>query len=130
MLEMIRKKLIRRYQAKREGIQNSTRKITHKIAKKLEAIVFESMDCVALYAGDDKFQVTGLDDRQFVVNLRRKNCGCKVWEMTGIPCVHACTPIQHICKNAEDYVDEYYSVEMYKKATSQLYNQCPLRING
>jgi hypothetical protein len=30
--------------------------------------------------------------------------------------VHACAAIQHICKNAEDYVDEYFTVEMYKKA--------------
>jgi hypothetical protein len=38
----------------------------------LEAIVFESMDCVALYAGDDMFEMTGLDGKQFVVNLREK----------------------------------------------------------
>jgi hypothetical protein len=36
MLEMIRRKLMWRYQAKREGIQKLTRKITPKIAKKLE----------------------------------------------------------------------------------------------
>jgi len=59
MLEMIRKKLMRRYQAKRESIQNLTGKITPKIAKKLEAIRLEAMDCIALYAGDDMFEMTG-----------------------------------------------------------------------
>lgn len=71
MLEMIRKKLMVRYQAKREGIQSLTWNITPKIAKKLDALVFESMDCIALYAGDDMFKVTGPDGRQFVVNLMR-----------------------------------------------------------
>jgi hypothetical protein len=31
------------------------------------------------------------------------------------PCVHACAAIRQSCKNAEDYVDEYYTLEMYKK---------------
>jgi hypothetical protein len=59
-LETIRRKLMRRYQAKREGIQKLTGKITPKIVKKLEALVYESMDCVALYAGDDMFEMSGL----------------------------------------------------------------------
>jgi hypothetical protein len=106
----------RRYQAKRDGIQSLTGKLTPKIQNKLDAIWNESMDCVALYAGDDMFEVTGPDGRQFVVNMRRKSCGCRVWEMSGIPCVHACAAIRHSCKNAEDYVDEYFTMEMYKKA--------------
>jgi hypothetical protein len=116
MLEMKMRKLMRRYQAKREGIQKLTRKITPKIAKKLEALVYESMDCVTLYAGDDMFEVSGPTGKQFVVNMRRRTCGCRVWQMTGIPCVHACAAIRHSCKDAADYVDDFYSLEMYKKA--------------
>lgn len=116
MLEMIRRKLMRRYQAKKEGIQKLTGKITPKIAKKLEALVYESMDCVALYAGDDMFEVSGPTGKQFVVNMRRRTCGCRVWQMTGIPCVHACAAIRHSCKDATDYGHDFYSLEMYKKA--------------
>jgi hypothetical protein len=36
--------------------------------------------------------------------------------MTGIPCVHACAAIRHSYKDAADYVDDFYSLEMYKKA--------------
>jgi hypothetical protein len=78
MLEQIRKKLMRRYQVKKNGIQSLTVKLTPKIQKKLDAILYESMDCVALYAGDDMFEVTGPDGKQFVVNMRRKSCGCRV----------------------------------------------------
>jgi hypothetical protein len=69
---------MRRYQAKRDDIQSLIGKLTPKIQNKLDAIWNESMDCVALYAGDDMFEVTGLDSRQFVVNMKRKSCGCKV----------------------------------------------------
>jgi hypothetical protein len=78
MLKQIRKKLMRRYQAKRNGIQSLTKKLTPKIQNKLDAIRNELMDCVALSAGDDMFEVTGPDGRQFVVNMRRKSCGCRV----------------------------------------------------
>jgi hypothetical protein len=36
--------------------------------------------------------------------------------MTGIPCPHAFSYILYNCVNLEDYVDEYYTVERYKKA--------------
>jgi hypothetical protein len=125
MLEMIKRKLIQRYQAKREGIQKLTRKITPKIAKKLEALVYESMDCVAIYAGDDIFEGTGPTSKQFVVNMRRRTYGSRVWQMTGIPCVHACDAIRHSCKDAADYVDDFYSLEMYKKAYEPIIYQMP-----
>jgi hypothetical protein len=93
MLEMIRRNLMQRCQAKREGIQKLTEKITPKIAKKLEALVYESMDYVALYVGDDMFEVSGSTGKQFVVDMRRRTCGYRVWQMTEIPCVHACAAI-------------------------------------
>jgi hypothetical protein len=93
MLEMIRRNLMQRYQAKMEGIQKLTEKITPNIAKKLEALVYESMDYVALYVGDDTFEVSGPTGKQFVVDMRRRTCGCRVWQMTEIPCVHACAVI-------------------------------------
>jgi len=71
MLEMIRKKLMKRYQARKEGIQSLTWKITPKIAKKLDALVSESIDYIALYADDDMFEVTCPDGKQFVVNFMR-----------------------------------------------------------
>lgn len=35
--------------------------------------------------------------------------------MTGIPCVHACTAFNQTNQEIYDHVDEYYSVESYKK---------------
>jgi hypothetical protein len=63
MLEMIRKKLMRRYQVKRDGIQKLFGKLCHQIAKKLEAIGIEALEYVALYASDDMLVVTAPDGR-------------------------------------------------------------------
>jgi hypothetical protein len=63
MLEMIKKKFIRRYQVNRNDIQKLSSKLCPKITKKLEAIGLEALDYVTLYAGDNMFEVTALDGR-------------------------------------------------------------------
>ncbi|XP_059461917.1 uncharacterized protein LOC132190910 [Corylus avellana] len=116
MLEMIRKKLMRRYQAKREGIEKLTGKLCLRIAAKLEAIGLEAVDCIAHYASDSMFEVTCPDNKQFVVDLGRRRCGCKQWEITRIPCPHAVLVILYDCGEPKDYVDECFTIELYKKA--------------
>ena len=93
MLEMIRKKLMRRYQAKREGIEKLNGKLCPRITAKLEEIELKAIDCVAQYASELIFEVTSLNNRQFVVDLRRKRYGCRRWKITGIPCPHAVATI-------------------------------------
>jgi hypothetical protein len=119
-LEMIRIKLIRRYQVKRDGISKLTGKLCPKVAKKLESIGLDAMECVPHFVGEKLFEVEAPKRLQYVVDLHNKTCGCRQWEMTGIPCVHAVSAILFDCGEPEDYVHEYYSIEMYKKAYAPL----------
>ena len=77
MLEMIRKKLLRRYQAKREGIEKLTGRLCPRIVEKLEAVGLVAMDCIADYAGEGMFEVTIPNNKQYVVDLRKMVCGCR-----------------------------------------------------
>lgn len=65
MLEMIRRKLMRMYQAKRDGISKLTSKLCPKVAKKLESIGLDAMDCVPHFAGEKLFQVEAPNAKQF-----------------------------------------------------------------
>jgi hypothetical protein len=76
-LEMIRKKLMRRYQAKMEGIEKLTVRLCPRIAAKMEAIGLVVVNCIAAYAGESMFEVNCPDNRQFVVDLCRWRCGCR-----------------------------------------------------
>jgi hypothetical protein len=105
VLKMIRKKLMRRYHAKRDGISKLTSKLCPKVAKKLESIGLDAMDCVPHFAGDRLFEVATSNAKHFAVGLGK---------MTRIPCAHAVFAILIDCGDLEDYVDEYYSLEMYK----------------
>jgi hypothetical protein len=84
MLEMIRKQLQKKYQVKRDGIKTLKGKLCPRIVDKLEAIGEEATNCLSRYAGDDLFEVEQ-GRRTYVVDLRKRTCGCMKWEMTGIP---------------------------------------------
>jgi hypothetical protein len=62
------------------------------------------------------FEVNTPDNKQFVVDLRRRRCGCRKWENTRIPYPHAVAIILYDCGDPEDYVDECFTIEVYKKA--------------
>ena len=53
---------------------------------------------------------------RFIVDLDKKECTYRGWQLTGLPCVHAIDLIGTRRVELEDFVDHYYSVEMFKAA--------------
>ena len=53
---------------------------------------------------------------RFIVDLDKRECTCRGWQLTGLPCVHALAFIGTRRVDLEDYVDHYYSVDMFKAA--------------
>jgi hypothetical protein len=74
-----------------------------------------------LASDDDIAEVTILDhwnkQRRHIVDLQNHKCSCREWQVTGKPYRHA---LAWICSNQgikiKDYVHEYYSLAMFKKA--------------
>ena len=119
MLEMIRKKLMKKYQAKRDGIRTMTSRLCPRIVVKLDEIGVVAGHCYNTYARENLYEMTH-NNKQYVVNLLRRTCGCRQWDMTGISCAHAISAIWYFNANPEDYVDEWYTVEMYKKPYDEI----------
>jgi hypothetical protein len=115
MLEMIRKKLMRRYQKKRQGIREYVGEWYPKIVAKLEQCGKDAAECTAHYAGDGLYEVE-CSYGTFVVDLAHRTCGCMQLDMTGIPCPPAISAILHNSSKPEQYLHQYYSVENYRKA--------------
>ncbi|KAG7560858.1 Zinc finger SWIM-type [Arabidopsis thaliana x Arabidopsis arenosa] len=45
----------------------------------------------------------------YFVDMDLKTCGCRKWQMVGIPCVHAACVILGRKEKVEDYVSDYYT---------------------
>jgi len=48
------------------------------------------------------------------MNLAKRTCSCRTWQVSGLPCKHAIAFITSIPgEKLEDHVDDYYSVKKF-----------------
>ncbi|XP_017635007.1 uncharacterized protein LOC108477073 [Gossypium arboreum] len=57
---------------------------------------------------------------QYTVDLSQRICSCRNWQISGIPCSHACVAMYHLGLQPDEYLHEYYHIDTYKKAYSSL----------
>ncbi|XP_023736276.2 uncharacterized protein LOC111884187 [Lactuca sativa] len=54
----------------------------------------------------------------YMVDLDSRTCSCRLWDLSGIPCVHANAAINYINQTPDVYIDGYFSKENFKKSYS------------
>ena len=118
MLEMIREFLMRRLQNKRETSSRWPGLVTPKGSGLVEIYKKWSGGCYSSYAGYNQFEVTTVSGHKFAVDLNSTTCGCRRWDLTGIPCHHAVCCMNRLQLDPYEYVDAAYSVKTYRDAYS------------
>nr|GMC86565.1 uncharacterized protein LOC109168401 [Ipomoea batatas] len=92
----------------------------HKLCPKISKLLEEAKDRSARYSTyksqDNLYQVDDHNFKAFKVDLALKQCSCRGWDLTGIPCSHAVAAIRKQRGSAEDYVHQCYTVDTYLKA--------------
>lgn len=88
MIEWIRRTLMSRIQVKRMGAKKYVSFICPRIQENLEKTKATSGKCVPFFAGESRFEVD-CENKIYVVDLVAKICGCRMWDLIGIPCKHA-----------------------------------------
>ncbi|GJZ32417.1 multidrug resistance-associated protein 5 [Tanacetum coccineum] len=63
-------------------------------------------------AGGNLFEVR-LGSEGFTVDEEKRTCSCRMWQLSGIPCVHATKLIFLINKVPESYVPAWFEIDMY-----------------
>ena len=58
------------------------------------------------------------------VDIVRHECTCKAWQMSGIPCRHACAAIKACHLNVYDYVDDFFKLSSQEK----IYSKCMIPV--
>ncbi|CAM0947194.1 unnamed protein product [Alopecurus aequalis] len=116
MIDGIKDKLMVKYSATREKAAITRWEITPFYAEKLEEAKKFARHCQAKNAELGLWQVSTSGPGKHAVDLRARTCGCRVWDVTGIPCNHAISVIQKIKQLPEDYVHDFFKKPMYKEA--------------
>ncbi|KAL4590926.1 hypothetical protein LXL04_003873 [Taraxacum kok-saghyz] len=105
MLEEIRIYVMERlYNSKKKG-EGWDLDICPSIRLKLEKFKLKQRFWQVYASGYEQFEVNNGYDG-YAVNLNNRTCGCRAWQLTGIPCVHGVAAISYLHRNHEEYVAE------------------------
>ncbi|KAJ9541381.1 hypothetical protein OSB04_027887 [Centaurea solstitialis] len=91
---------------------------------KLKEIKAEATKYQVQWNGADEYQVTSPYRDQCVVNMRKKTCACRSWELIDIPCKHAVSAIRNMAVNGldvgmvENWIDLVYWLQTWKAVYS------------
>ena len=124
MVEWIRRRLMKRIYVKATAMHKYKGEICPNAQESLENKKIESRDCFCTPAGQLKYEVDYGDTRN-VVDLYKRTCSCRFWDLTGIPCKHAVSAIWTNREKPEDYVHHYYSKATYLAVYKHLINPVP-----
>ncbi|KAL6223234.1 hypothetical protein ACLB2K_006622 [Fragaria x ananassa] len=70
-------------------------------------------DCTATFNGGDIAEVENIEGTKNVVNIARRTCTCRRWDLSGIPCKHAFSAIYLKRHDPNDYVAACYLKKTY-----------------
>ena len=73
-------------------------------------------NCVVTWSGGTSYLVTCTDGgHELVVDLNKKSCSCRKWDLSGIPCYHACACIAVRNEPWGNHIHGFYTKELYMK---------------
>ncbi|KAH7834888.1 hypothetical protein Vadar_020699 [Vaccinium darrowii] len=119
MLERIRLILMDTLQKKRTAMMRYKGLICPKIVKRIEKMRENEKGWIPRWCSDYEYEVTGPYGK-YKVYLDKRHCGCRKWDISGIPCIHAIAAMGFNNLEPLDYVDDWYSVDTYLKTYDNL----------
>jgi hypothetical protein len=105
MIDQIRTKLMAKFVANRDGLVVARWEITPNYVEQLEIEKRFARWCTPVNAGNDIWQVEITSNgirNVYAVNLQNKTCGCRKWDLTGMPCKHTISAIDKAKQYPED----------------------------
>ncbi|XP_058759808.1 uncharacterized protein LOC131633114 [Vicia villosa] len=127
MFEWIKNYLMGRFATLKEKVENYKGEIMSKPLRRFDKEIEKCANWLPTYAGRLTFQVTYvmfIDN--FVVDLAKKTCSCKFWDLVGIPCRHAVATIHRKVDDPIKYVHKCYHRNNYLAC----YNEFITPLNG
>nr|KAJ0228597.1 hypothetical protein LSAT_V11C100013270 [Lactuca sativa] len=113
MLEEIRIYAMERmYKMLQEGQSWGNLKICPSIRLKISKLKKQQRFWGVIPSGIQQYEVR-IGNDGYAVDLNNNTCGCRSWQVSGIPCVHAVAAISYLNRNAEDYVAPWFHTTMF-----------------
>ncbi|XP_020879803.1 uncharacterized protein LOC110228054 isoform X2 [Arabidopsis lyrata subsp. lyrata] len=113
MLEEVRRSCMKRIAKICDKTSKCKTRFPPKIMQILEGNRKSAKFCQVLKSGENRYEVLeGIGS--YSVNLLTRECACRQWNLTGIPCPHAIFVITEKNRDPEDYVDRHLATHVWK----------------
>ncbi|VFQ62669.1 unnamed protein product [Cuscuta campestris] len=125
MLEEIRKLIGNRFEKKFDLGRSWCTTITPYVDNKLRVLAMEYRVCSEVVgAGRGECDVVD-GNTNLTVRLRDHHCDCNKWQVSGLPCKHAVRCILRMNENLENYCEDWFSVEKYRRLYDGIIHPIP-----
>ncbi|KAJ0026285.1 hypothetical protein Pint_07604 [Pistacia integerrima] len=119
LLEHYRRRVMVQMQARAKARNDWVTTVPPIVHRKINGLIESARNIEAIWPGSDEFEVVDnncLPSRRYILNLQSQTCDCGMWQLSGVPCVHAvhCLLFRNI-RNMEDYVDSSLRITSYEK---------------
>ncbi|XP_040372479.1 uncharacterized protein LOC112192744 [Rosa chinensis] len=128
-LEDIRTSAMVRVCNRRNSGHNWKCRVGPRVEKLLKKNAEWSHEYRALQSSEMRFEIQGRGVgcasgviTQHSVQLDKKSCSCRRWDVSGLPCGHAIAAIYSKGWSPDEFVDDHYRMEKYLEAYEQVIN--------
>jgi hypothetical protein len=83
---------------------------------KVQDEILNAGKMTVLCSSETVFEVRG--NAIFVVNLAARECTCRRWQQSGLPCMHTVAVCNRLGRSFYDYCSEFLTVERYRETYS------------
>ncbi|KAK3206900.1 hypothetical protein Dsin_020946 [Dipteronia sinensis] len=90
--------------------------VVYALVEFVEKVKQDSCFCYPVYSGNYKYQVTARGEDQFVVDIDKKTCACKKWQLIGISSIHGMAALLSSNRDPIDFIDNKYKKTTFLKA--------------
>ncbi|KAH9803225.1 hypothetical protein KPL71_001683 [Citrus sinensis] len=88
-------------------------KVTPTVREVIKDRTIDGQRFVLVEENGTRLKLTDTTSIIFDLNMEAQSCNCGLWQISGIPCAHACKGIQLIMGNVEEYVDNMMSIQNF-----------------
>ncbi|GAA0140389.1 hypothetical protein LIER_35227 [Lithospermum erythrorhizon] len=113
MLERIRRFLMERIKDRKFSIGTKPGPICPKITKILDRRTIYADGYTYTWNGVDGFKVYSHKGDHYKVDLRKKECSCRIWKLSDIPCIHAILAIYSRKQDLVNHVSNCYQLTTF-----------------
>lgn len=114
MVDSIRLKLMEWFSKRRERGRSWNGILCPKMLKKLNIGIHDARTFSVKKSSDSVYEVLSVASAS--VDIHRRECSCKIWQLNGFPCVHACAVITAYSLPLNELVEPFFHVSSYRNS--------------